>query len=306
MAEKTKTTQGILSCCAPESSCCGDAEKMPKSEDEIRKIVRDMYATVAVKSSPCCATESPCCDGTSTAEEISKKLGYSEEDMESAPEGANLGLGCGNPVALASLKEGETVLDLGSGAGFDCFLAANRVGKDGNVIGVDMTPEMLAKARENARKTGYENVEFRLGEIGHLPVADNSVDAIISNCVINLAPDKNQVFREAFRVLKPGGRLMVSDMVLLRELPESIRNSVAAYAGCISGAVMKDEYLAGIEAAGFKEVSLMGDTALKLNSIVADPVAEVVVEQLKVSPEDVKNAADSIVSIQVAGIKPMD
>ena len=306
MDEKIKTTKNVPSCCATESSCCGDVEKMPKTEDAIRQVVRDRYATVAVKASSCCATESPCCDGTSTAQDISKKLGYSEEDLQAAPEGANLGLGCGNPIALASLKEGETVLDLGSGAGFDCFLAANRVGKDGKVVGVDMTPEMLAKARENARKTGYENVEFRLGEIEHLPVADNSVDAIVSNCVINLAPDKRQVFREAFRVLKPGGRLMVSDMVLLRELPEAIRNSAEAYAGCISGAVMKDEYLAGIEAAGFQEVKVMGDAALTLNSIVADPVAETVVEQLKVSPEDAKNAGDSIVSIQVAGVKPID
>lgn len=190
-------------------------------------------------------------------------MGYSLDDLKSVPEGANLGLGCGNPVALASLKKGETVLDLGSGAGFDSFLAANKVGETGRVIGVDMTPEMIETAQENARKNDYKNVEFRLGEIENLPVDDNFVDIIISNCVINLSPDKPQVFREAFRVLKSGGRLMVSDMVLLRELPRAIKNSVEAYIGCVAGASMKDDYLKMINDVGFGDVTVVNEEELQ-------------------------------------------
>jgi SAM-dependent methyltransferase len=208
----------------------------------MKKIVKESYAKIAAMNSSCCA-ENSCCSGAKLAEVISKKIGYKEEELKTVPEGVNLGLGCGNPVALASLKEGETVLDLGSGAGFDCFLAANKVGKDGRVIGVDMTPEMIEKARENAKKGNYESVEFRVGEIESLPVADNSIDIIISNCVINLSPDESKVFQEAFRVLKPSGRLIVSDIVLLKELPDVIKRSIEAYIGCLSGAMMKNKYL---------------------------------------------------------------
>jgi len=211
-------------------------------EEKVKKLVRNRYAKVAKTNGSCCASSVSCCSAP-TNEQVSKMIGYSEEEMNTVPEGANLGLGCGNPTALASLKEGERVLDLGSGAGFDCFLAAKKVGKLGKVIGVDMTPEMLDKARVNAKKGKYTNVEFRLGEIENLPVADSSVDVIISNCVINLAPNKKRVFEEAFRVLAPKGRLMVSDIVLLKELPKSIQKNVEAYAGCISGAVHKDKYL---------------------------------------------------------------
>jgi ubiquinone/menaquinone biosynthesis C-methylase UbiE len=184
--------------------------------------------------------------------------------LSAVPEGANLGLGCGNPVAIASLKEGEVVLDLGSGAGFDCFLAANAVGDKGKVIGVDMTPEMLELARENAVKGGYENVEFRLGEIENLPVGDSSVDIVISNCVINLSPEKEKVFAEAFRVLKPGGRVMVSDMVLLRELPEEVLNSSEAYVGCIAGAVLKDKYVEAMKQAGFTDIKIISETVFPI------------------------------------------
>ena len=207
-------------------------------------------------------------------------------------------------MALASLKEGETVLDLGSGAGFDCFLAADKVGRNGRVIGVDMTPEMLDRARENAGKGNYQNVEFRLGEIENIPVADSDVDVIISNCVINLAPDKSRVFQEAFRVLKPGGRLMVSDIVLLKDLPDFIKDSVQAYIGCISGAIKKDEYIAAIKASGFQEVSIGGETAFPIDALVNDPTAQAIIKTLKITPEDVTEFGSSVISMKVSGVKP--
>ncbi|MBN2462532.1 MAG: arsenite methyltransferase [Dehalococcoidia bacterium] len=273
-------------------------------KEEVRKVVREGYAQVAKGGSSCCAPQSSCCCTPTIATDISKKIGYTDEDIHSVPEGANLGLGCGNPVAIASLKEGEVILDLGSGAGFDCFLAANIVGKTGRVIGVDMTPEMIEKARENARKGNYENVEFRLGEIENLPVADNHVDAIISNCVINLSPDKDRVFQEAFRVLKPGGRLMVSDMVLIRELPDSIKSSVAAYIGCIAGATMKDEYIGAIKAAGFEQVGIVDETAFSASYAPKDPVAQTLANDAGISGADLKKLGSSIRSIKVNATKP--
>jgi len=274
-------------------------------EEKIKKIVREGYAKVAKKETSCCVEPAASCGcSTPTAEEISKRIGYSEEEMGSVPEGANLGLGCGNPVALASLKEGETVLDLGSGAGFDCFLAANRIGKKGKVIGVDMTPEMIDKGRENARKGKYENVEFRLGEIENLPAADNSVDAVISNCVINLSPDKKRVFKEAFRVLKPDGRMMISDIVLLKELPDFIKNSIEAYVGCVAGAVKKEEYLGYIKQAGFQNVEVINETSFPMELVANDPTATKVIENLKISAERLKDLSGSVVSIKVYGVKP--
>jgi SAM-dependent methyltransferase len=256
-----------------------------RKEEEIKKVVREGYAKIANQDSPCCAPVSSCCGSTDLAQDISKQIGYTDEELGVVPEGANLGLGCGNPVALASLREDETVLDLGSGGGFDCFLAAERVGKKGRVIGVDMTPEMIEKARGNAKKGNYGNVEFRLGEIENLPVADNAADVLISNCVINLVPDKRRVFKEAFRVLKPGGRLMISDIVLLKELPAFIKNSIEAYIGCISGAIMRDEYISTIEAAGFHEVSIIDETPFPIDCMTNDPTVKALIETLNIPPQ---------------------
>jgi arsenite methyltransferase len=278
-------------------------------QEEITKNVRDNYARVAKQSgSSCCGTtksaKSSCCGQSNvTPENISKAVGYTDADINQVPEGANLGLGCGNPVALASLKPGETVLDLGSGAGFDCFLAAARVGPEGKVIGVDMTPEMLDKARANSRKGSYKNVEFRLGEIENLPVANNTVDAIISNCVINLSPDKPQVFREAFRVLKSGGRLMVSDIVLMKALPAELIDSIEAYVSCVAGALPKDEYLRAIREAGFSDVNVITETTFPLENFVDDPAAKSIMENSNISKSQVEEMAAAISSIKVSGVK---
>lgn len=235
-------------------------------KSEVKKLVRERYGKIAEKSSSSCSTPSnqySCgCNNPYDAQSIS--IGYTKDEIELSPEGANLGLGCGNPTASADLKEGETVLDLGSGAGFDCFLAANKVGKTGKVIGVDMTPSMIDKARENALKDNYENVEFRLGEIENLPVADNIIDVIISNCVINLSPEKSRVYQEAFRVLKPGGRIIVSDIVLPKELPDIIKKDSEAYAGCIAGAMLKEQYLQTIKGAGFKDLLILEEKPFEI------------------------------------------
>jgi SAM-dependent methyltransferase len=274
-------------------------------QKDIKKIVKEGYTKIAVQGGSCCGPASSCCGSVDLAQDISRKIGYSDEELKVAPEGANLGLGCGNPVALASLREGETVLDLGSGAGFDSFLAANKVGQKGKVIGVDMTPEMIDKAKENARKGSYGNVEFRLGEIEKLPVLDNSINAVISNCVINLSPDKAKVFREAFRVLKPGGRFMISDIVLLKELPASIKESIEAYIGCLSGAVMKDEYLEKIKTAGFQDVQVIDETAFPIELIANDPTAKGIMDNLGIGLNEARGVASSIVSIKVSAIKPL-
>lgn len=274
--------------------------------EEIKKAVRDRYAKFAASESSCCAPAEVCCspvDLESLPESISKRIGYSEKELGSVPSGANLGLGCGNPTALASLEKGERVLDLGSGAGFDAFLAARAVGSEGWVIGVDMTPEMIAKAQENARKGDYGNVEFRLGEIERLPVDDCSIDVVISNCVINLAPDKGEVFTEAFRVLKPGGRLMVSDLVLLKELPGFIKSSVQALTGCIAGALRKDHYLEVIRQAGFAKVEVVSEASYPISE--EDSLTGQISEQLKIPRTMIAKVAGSFVSsIQVLATKP--
>ena len=260
-----------------------------KDQKDIKKIVQDSYGKIAeTNSSCCCGSSSSCCGGQVSATEASQKLGYNAEDLANIPTDANLGLGCGNPTAFASLREGETVLDLGSGAGIDCFMAARKVGEKGQVIGVDMTPEMIKKAQNNAEKGNYRNVEFRLGEIENLPVEDNSVDVVISNCVINLSPDKKKVFQEVFRILKPGGRIMVSDMVLLKELSTELKSSFEAYVACIAGAILKEEYLDLIKAAGFSEVRTADEPASAVENVIG-------------AANDLANV---VASIRVSGIKP--
>jgi len=235
-----------------------------KREDDIRANVRESYAKVALKldSTQGCCTPAPSCRNPKdnqnvSIEEISQKMGYTKEELASIPNGANMGLSCGNPQAIADLKPGEIVVDLGSGGGFDCFLAAPKVGKYGRVIGIDMTPEMISKARRNAEKPGYEQVEFRLGEIEHMPVADHTADIIISNCVINLSPNKPQVFKEAYRILKTNGRLAISDVVLTAALPESYLSDINLYSGCVSGAISIEEYEALLKDAGFTTITII-------------------------------------------------
>jgi SAM-dependent methyltransferase len=232
-----------------------------KQADDIRNSVRSSYAEVANASNDgdCCGVESSCCgvsDDKKINTLISTRLGYSEEDLINVPDGADMGLGCGNPKAIAALQQGEIVVDLGSGGGFDAFLAAQEIGDTGRVIGIDMTPDMLSKARNNAEKGNYTNVEFRLGEIEHLPVADSTVDVIISNCVINLSPNKKQVFKDAFRVLKSGGRLAISDIVASTELPDEIKNDMHLHSACVSGASLISELEAFMNDAGFEKVSI--------------------------------------------------
>jgi len=280
------------------------------TKEVIRRVVRERYGKIANAGSgvsgissrgSCCGksgtaggknSASSCCGGSDvTSEQMSTLMGYSKEDLSNAPEGANMGLGCGNPVALASLQPGETVVDLGSGGGFDCFLAAKQVGGAGKVIGVDMTPDMLSKARANAEKMEAKNVEFRLGEIEHLPVADNSADIIMSNCVINLSPDKHRVYRDAFRILKPGGRLAISDIVAIAPLPEEIQQNLELVSACVGGASTFDETNDMLVKAGFENIKITPkDESRKLIS--------------EWTAGDSKNAGDYVVSAYIEAVKP--
>ena len=245
-----------------------------------------------------------CCGGAPAhAEEIGRRVGYSKDQLEAAPEGANLGLGCGNPTALADLEPGNVVVDLGSGAGFDSFLAAREVGPEGRVIGVDMTDEMLEQARENARKGGFGNVEFRKGTIEALPIEDASVDVIISNCVINLSPEKERVFREAYRVLRPGGRLFISDIVLEKPLPESLLESIAAYVGCVGGAVLRSEYLETIGKVGFEKIEILKETRFTDAFSPDDPQVKEALEQFGITAAQAREAADRVTSLSFRAFK---
>ena len=281
-----------------------------RAKEDIRNAVRQRYKQIAKaetakpgksQAASCCspsnaiANEIPaasCCGGPEvTPEQISTVMGYSKKDFAGVIEGANMGLGCGNPVALASLKPGETVVDLGSGGGFDCFLAARQVGENGQIIGVDMTPEMVSKARKNAKQMGTRNVEFRLGEIEHLPVSDNRADLIMSNCVINLSPDKRQVYREAYRILKPGGRLSISDVLASTELPAKFRKNLALVAACIGGAATFEDTKKMLTQAGFQAIKITAhDNSRDLTRAWI--------------PDKSDNALDYVVSAYIEAIKP--
>ena len=277
-------------------------------KEEIREAVRNSYGKIArdggvssktgLKSSCCGSFENSadtdkqpsCCGPTDfSPKNISAVMGYSKKDMGNVPEGANMGLGCGNPVALASLRPGETVVDLGSGGGFDCFLAAKEVGKTGKVIGVDMTPDMISKARKNAEKTGAKNIEFRLGEIEHLPVADNSADIVMSNCVINLSPDKASVYKDAYRVLKPGGRMAISDIVTTARLPEEIQKNLELVSACVGGAATIDETEDMIRQCGFQDIQ-----------ITKKEVSRALISEWAPG----SNAGDYVVSANIEAVKP--
>lgn len=271
---------------------------------KIHKDVQKTYGKIARSGGSCCGP-STCCGAPDASffRSVSGNIGYSDAEMDAVPDGANLGLGCGNPTALGALNEGDTVMDLGSGAGFDCFLAARKVGETGRVIGVDMTPDMLERARANAEKGGFKNVEFREGQIEAIPAADGEVDVIISNCVINLSPDKLQVFREALRVLKPGGRIFVSDIVLERRLPWFVRRSSAMYSACIAGALLEPEYLGAMKAAGFEEITIGKRAVYSVDNLVADPGVGKITRFLLTIPY-FRAMASGVVSLGVSATKP--
>ena len=320
-------TNESKSCCGPD--CCNDTPaadattKTSSPPTDIREKVREGYGEIAragvwssvaaesATESGCCGTGGEgggggCCGPTTlTADQVAEAVGYSTDELAALPEGANMGLSCGNPTALAALKPGETVLDLGSGGGFDCFLAGPRVGKTGRVIGVDMTPDMLAKARRNLdayrQTSGLDNVEFRLGEIEHLPLADNSVDVVISNCVLNLSPDKAGVWREIARVLKPGGRVAVSDLALLRPLPDTVRDDLEALVGCIAGAVLVSETERDASAAGLTNITLTHKPDyVKAMSDWQDPLYI----KMRDSMPSGTTVADYVTSLEITARKP--
>ena len=316
------------SCCGP--SCCGGSENKASvaaaaqaqmTQDEVRSKVRDGYSTIAKagswsaaqaaapESSGCCTPSNGggmCCGTSSfTPDQLAQAIGYSDDDLAATPEAANMGLSCGNPTALASLRPGEVVLDLGSGGGFDCFIAGKKVGADGRVIGVDMTPDMVTKARANTRayteQTGLDNVEFRLGEIEHLPVPDASVDVVISNCVLNLSPDKAQVWREIARVLRPGGRVAVSDLALLRPLPEAVAADVEALVGCVAGAVLVDETERQMLDAGLAGITLTSKPGyIDAMSDWQDPLYRKIMDSLPAGAKP----SDIVTSLDIAALKP--
>jgi len=287
-------------CCPPANTpspgCCDTpADTTQQEHDSHRQQVRDSYAKVALSSNDggSCGIESSCCgvsDDAAINTLISTRLGYSQQELDQVPPGADMGLGCGNPKAIAALQPGEVVVDLGAGGGFDCFLASAEVKDSGHVIGIDMTPDMLSKARNNAVKGNFRNVEFRLGEIENLPVADNTANVIISNCVINLSPNKARVFQEAFRILKPGGRLAISDVVATVELPEAMRNDPLLIAGCMGNASLIEDLETMIKDAGFEQVRIEPKDESK--DFIRDWAPE-------------HNVTDYVVSATIEGVKPV-
>ncbi len=273
--------------------------------DVLKKAVVEGYGQIARRSTK----KSPfnlfaCCSPSEAAAHISQQIGYTPEAMQSVPEGANMGIGCGNPLAFTAIRPGDVVVDLGSGAGFDCFLAAPLVGPTGRVVGVDITPEMVQRATERARKGPYHNVAFVQGDIEQLPLPDYFADLVISNCVINLSTDKPAVFAEAFRVLKPGGQLMISDIVLLEALPESIRHSVHGHVACIAGAILRDEYLAIVQAAGFEAIKVEKQAHFPLELLLLDPIARQIIDELRLKQPDIERIAQSITSLSLHAKKP--
>ncbi|NHJ49646.1 MAG: arsenite methyltransferase [Asgard group archaeon] len=301
-----KTERRITSCGCSKDEL--DDTSIENEQEKARRHVRDQYKSIA-KGEPIELPEE--------AKDIEPgPANYSKDELSSIPDGSNMGLGSGNPTSLADVQPGEVVIDLGSGPGVDCFLAANKVGETGKVIGIDMTYEMIDRARDNALKGNYNNVEFRLGEIEHLPVADNSADLIISNCVINLAPDKSQVFREAFRVLKPGGRLIISDIMFGNEMPQKVRDAFKGSYGCVSSAVLMDEYLSMIEKAGFSNVEILDKHVIKGerreehkgSKTDEEPKIQIIADgkkvELDLTPEELKVMETAFLRAHVKAIKP--
>ena len=294
----TEVATELAGVCLHPLPLCGRCrlQELKMDVEKAKKIVREAYGKLA-EGQECCCGDSSC--GTDTTD-FARSIGYTDEELQVIPDEANLALSCGNPTAFADLVSGEVVLDLGSGAGFDCFLAAAKVGSDGHVIGVDMTPEMVRKARINAKKHRIDNVEFRLGEIENIPVADNSVDVIVSNCVINLSADKPKVFREIYRVLKPGGRIAVSDIALLKELPAKTRESIEAYVGCVGGASTVDALQKTIEAAGLQNVKIsIKGTSACIGFDTKDPVGRAILDSFDKS----ESLDDYVASVLIEGFK---
>ena len=265
-----------------------ESNTRPEDQNELRELVSESYGKIAERT-----PNSP------GAAQTARRIGYADEQLEAVPEGANLGVGCGNPTAIDALRPGEVVVDLGCGAGMDSFLAARAVGPEGRVIGIDMTDAMLEKARANARATGFGNVEFRKGYIEALPLEDESVDAIVSNCVINLSPEKHKVYAEAYRVLRPGGRVMVSDVVLERVLPDAVLQSIEAYMGCVGGASLREPYLQTIRDAGFSEVRVDREACFGDTIDLDDPVIAAAMERLGINQEQAREYGSAVTSLHI-------
>ncbi|MGL4629650.1 MAG: arsenite methyltransferase [Leadbetterella sp.] len=277
------------------------------NKEQIQENVKNGYSAIVKRSKRAKFIPSflGCCDLKGMVKDISHSIGYTDKELKNVPEGANLGIGCGNPTALASIKKGETILDLGSGAGFDCFLASRETGDTGKVIGVDITPEMVKQAKKNAEKGDYKNVEFKVGEIENLPIESNTIDLVISNCVINLSSQKEQVFKEAYRVVKPNGRLMISDIILLHELPDYVKNSVEGHIACLAGAVRKEDYINAISNAGFTEINIDKQAHFPIELMLNDPIAGKIVKENNLTEIEIKSIANSIASISIRAMKPI-